>query len=186
MANDEIKNETRAKMDKAYKHLQDVLRGVRTGRASAALVENLRADYYGTPTPISQLASISVPEPRTIAIKPFDASLVSGVMKTIQKSDLGITPQSDGKVVRLTIPPLSGDQRQKLAGKVKEFCEEARVAMRNGRREENKRADAALKAGELTEDENHKLHEEIQELLKEYEKKVDTLLEKKTAEVMEV
>lgn len=186
MAYDQIKKDTHAKLDKVLKHLEEILRGVRTGRASTALVETVRVDYYGTPTPISQLASVSVPEPRTIAIKPFDVSIVGDVMKAIQKSDLGITPQSDGKVVRLNVPPLSGDQRQKLAGKVKEFCEEARVAMRNGRREENKRADAALKAGELTEDDNRKLHADIQEQLKEFEGKVDTLLEKKTAEVMDV
>ena len=183
---DDILKATHDKLDKALAHLHDVLRGVRTGRASTALVENLRMEYYGTLTPISQLAAISVPEPRTIAIKPFDSSVVNDVMKAVQKSDLGITPQSDGKVVRLTIPPLSGDQRKKLAAKVKELCEEARIAMRNGRREENKLADARLKDGDLTEDENRKLHDSIQDLLKEYEKKVDQTLEKKTAEVMEV
>ena len=186
MAYDEILKDTTDKMEKALKHLHDLLRGVRTGRASTALVENLKVEYYGTPTPVNQLASISVPEPRTVAIKPFDAGCISDLMKAVQKSDLGITPQSDGKVVRLSIPALSGEQRTKLAAKVKELCEEGRVAMRNGRREMNKLADQKSKDGELTEDENKKLHDKIQETLKEYEKKVDQTHEQKTAEVMEV
>jgi len=186
MAYDDILKETKEKMEKALKHLHDLLRGVRTGRASTALVENLRVEYYGTPTPLNQLASISVPEPRTVAIKPFDAGVINDLMKAVQKSDLGITPQSDGKVVRLSIPPLSGEQRTKLAAKVKELCEEGRVAMRNGRREMNKLADQLSKSGELTEDENKKLHDKIQDILKDYEKKIDQTYEQKTAEVMEV
>jgi len=185
-AYDDIVSETREKMDKSLKHLQDVLRGVRTGRASTALVENLRVEYYGTPTPIAQLASISVPEPRMIAIKPFDASCINDLVKALQKSDLGITPQSDGKVVRLNVPPLSGEQRTKLASKVKELCEETRVALRNGRREANKQADAMTKSGDLTQDDNRGLHDEIQDLLKQFEGKVDATLEKKSAEVMDV
>lgn len=186
MAYDDILKDTTEKMDKALKHLHDLLRGVRTGRASTALVENLKVEYYGTLTPVNQLASISVPEPRTIAIKPFDAGCINDLMKAVQKSDLGITPQSDGKVVRLSVPPLSGEQRTKLAAKVKELCEEGRVAMRNGRREMNKHVDQLSKSGEVTEDENKKLHDRIQEILKEYEKKVDQTHEKKTAEIMEV
>ena len=186
MAYDDIVKDTTDKMEKALKHLHDLLRGVRTGRASTALVENLRVEYYGTLTPVNQLASISVPEPRTIAIKPFDAGCINDLMKAVQKSDLGITPQSDGKVVRLAVPPLSGEQRTKLAAKVKELCEEGRVAMRNGRREMNKHADQLSKSGELTEDENKKLHDKIQEILKEYEKKVDQTHDQKAAEIMEV
>jgi ribosome recycling factor len=181
-----IMDEGKDRMDKAVKHLQDMLRSVRTGQASPALVENIRVDYYGTPTPISQLGSISIPEPRQIMIKPFDASVLKEMSKAIQKSDLGITPQDDGKVLRLTLPQLSGDQRKKYAAKVKEMCEEARVAMRNSRRDLNKLADQGKKDGELTEDENHKLHEDIQKLLKDSEGRVDTILEKKTKEVMEL
>lgn len=181
-----IMDEGQDRMDKAVKHLQDMLRSVRTGQASPALVENIRVDYYGTPTPISQLGSISIPEARQIVIKPFDASVLKEMGKAIQKSDLGITPQDDGKVLRLTLPQLSGDQRKKYAAKVKEMCEEARVAMRNSRRDLNKLADQAKKDGELTEDENHKLHEDIQKLLKDSEARVDSLLEKKTKEVLEL
>ena len=183
---DEIVKDARERMDKVVKHLSDQLRSVRTGQASPALVENLRVDYYGSPTPINQLGSISVPEPRLIAIKPFDPSILEELSKTIMKSDLGINPQSDGKVLRLAMPQLSGDQRQKIAAKVKEMCEETRIALRNTRRDLNKSADAAKKGGDLTEDGNHDLHDEIQGILKEFEGKVSEVQEKKTAEVLEV
>ncbi len=182
----EIKKDAKSRMDKAVKHLQEMLRSVRTGQASPALVENMRVDYYGTPTPIGQLASISAPEPRQLMIKPFDASVLGEIEKTIQKSDLGINPSSDGKVLRLTLPQLSGEQRSKYAAKVKEMCEEGRIAMRNTRRDLNKAADQAKKDGELTEDDNHRLHEEIQTLLKEYEGKINEIQDKKTEEIMSV
>jgi ribosome recycling factor len=181
-----ILDDTKAVLEKALHHLQEVLRGVRTGRATSALVDNIRVDYYGTLTPLNQMAAISTPEPRQILIKPFDASSLTEISKAIQKSDLGITPQSDGKVLRLTMPPLSGEQRTKYAAKVKDMAEEGRIAMRNGRRDMNKHADADLKSGKLTEDEHRKLHDKIQELLKEHEKKLDAVLERKIAEIMEV
>jgi len=181
-----IHTEATTRMERAVKHLQDLLRSVRTSQASPALVENIRVDYYGTPTPISQLGSISIPEPRQLMIKPFDGSILPEIGKAIQKSDLGINPQSDGKVLRLTLPQLSGEQRKKYASKIKEMCEEGRIAMRNTRRDLNKLADQGKKAGDLTEDENRQLHDEIQKILKNYEGKVDTILEKKTKEVMEV
>src|SRR5687768_4106031 len=181
-----IQDDTKEVLEKALHHLQEVLRGVRTGRATSALVDNIRVDYYGTPTPLNQMAAISIPEPRQIVIKPFDISSLTEIGKAIQKSDLGIQPQSDGKVLRLTMPPLSGEQRNKYAHKVKEMAEEGRIAMRNGRRDMNKHADADLKGGKLTEDEHRKLHDKIQELLKESEKKLDAVLERKIAEIMEV
>ncbi|HUR29183.1 MAG TPA: ribosome recycling factor [Planctomycetota bacterium] len=181
-----IQDDTKEVMEKALHHLQEVLRGVRTGRATSALVDHIRVDYYGTMTPVNQMAAISIPEPRQIVIKPFDISSLSEISKALQKSDLGIMPQSDGKVLRLTMPPLSGEQRTKYAQKVKDMAEEARIAMRNGRRDMNKHADADHKGGKLTEDEHRKLHDKIQELLKEYEKKLDSVLEKKIAEIKEV
>jgi ribosome recycling factor len=181
-----IIKDTKDKMEKALHHVGDQLRTIRTSRASPALVDNIRVDYYGTLSPISQIAQISIPEPRQIMIKPFDMSILTEIAKAIQKSDLGIQPQSDGKVLRLTMPPLSGEQRKKYATRVKELCEESRIAMRNVRRDMNKHADQIHKASELTEDENKKLHEEIQKLLKEYEDKITNLQDKKTAEVMEV
>ena len=186
MKYDEIVKEGRERMDKVLKHLADQMRAIRTGQASSALVENLRVDYYGSPTPINQLGSISVPEPRLIAIKPFDPSIIEQISKAILKSDLGINPQSDGKVLRLSMPQLSGDQRQKIAAKVKDMCEEARIALRNTRRDLNKSADAAKKSGDVTEDGNHDLHDEIQEILKEFEGKVGEVQDRKTTEVLEV
>lgn len=179
-------DDARSRMEKALGHLHDVLRGIRTSRASSALVENVRVEYYGTPTPLNQVASISIPEPRQIAIKPFDANALGDIVKAIMKSDLGIQPENDGKVVRLNMPPLSGEQRKKYVAKAKEMCEEGRVSLRNIRRDLNKHADTIMKDGELTEDENRKLHDEIQKLLKEYEDKVGQTQEKKTAEIMEV
>ncbi len=181
-----ITKETKDKMEKALHHVADQLKTIRTSRASPALVDHIRVDYYGTMSPLAQIAQISIPEPRQIMIKPFDMSVLKEIEKAIQKSDLGIQPQSDGKVLRLTMPPLSGDQRKKYASRVKELCEEARVAMRNTRRDQNKHADQLHKDSKLTEDENKKLHDEIQKLLKEYEDKITSIQDKKTAEVMEV
>ena len=181
-----ITTETQQGLDKALAHVVDTLRAVRTARASSALVDNIRVDYYGTMTPINQMAAVSTPEPRQLVIKPFDVSAIGEIQKAIMKSDLGITPQTDGKILRLTMPQLSGEQRQKYAGKVKELCEETRIAMRNVRRDQNKHADTALKGGQLTEDENRKLHEKIQEQLKDAEKKLDQVQDKKIAEITEV
>jgi ribosome recycling factor len=186
MTAQKIIQDTTAVMEKALHHLQEILKGVRTGRASTALVDHIRVEYYGTLTPINQLATISVPEPRGIVIKPFDPSVLGEVAKAILKSDLGITPQNDGKVLRLQMPALSGEQRQKYATKVKEMCEEARIAMRNGRRDMNKHADGEHKDGGLTEDENRKVHDKVQEILKDYEKKLDQVQDKKIAEIMEI
>jgi ribosome recycling factor len=186
MTYETVLKDSREVFDKALRHLQDVLRGVRTSRASSALVDNIRVEYYGTLTPINQMATVSTPEPRLIVIKPFDASVMNELSKALLKSDLGITPQSDGKVLRLQMPPLSGEQREKYAAKVKQLCEDARIAMRNGRRDQNKHADGMKKDGLLTEDENRKLHDEIQHLLKEYETKLDQVQAKKIAEIMEV
>jgi len=185
MSYDTVKKEMSVKFDKAVAHLQHQLKGIRTGRASATLIENIKVDYYGTPTPITQVAAISVPEPRQLIIKPFDLTILKELGKALMKSDLGVSPQDDGKVVRLNLPALSGEQRTKYAAKVKEICEEARVSMRNGRRELNKQADAMLKKSEITEDENKKLHGEIQDGLKKYEGKVEEIQKKKTAEVLE-
>jgi len=182
----EIKKDAQDRMDKAVKHLQEMLRAIRSGQASPALVENLRVDYYGTPTPLSQVAAISAPEPRQLMIKPFDASVLEQIEKTILKSDLGIHPSSDGKVLRLSLPQLSGEQRSKYAAKVKEMCEEGRIAMRNTRRDLNKAADQAKKDGDLTEDDNRRLHDEIQTLLKDFEGKVTTIQDSKTKEIMTV
>ncbi len=185
MSSNAILDDGRARFEKALTHLKDQLKRIRTGRASSALVEGLRVDYYGTQTPISQMAQISIPEPRQILIKPFDISALKELMKVVSQSDLGAAPQNDGKVLRITLPPLSGEQRQKFAAKVKEMCEETRISMRNTRREINKHVDT-LKGGGLTEDEHKKLQTQVQDLLKEYEKKVDETQKGKVTEIEQV
>jgi ribosome recycling factor len=176
----------RGRFEKALVHLKDQLKKIRTGRASSALVEGVRVDYYGTPTPIGQMAQISIPEPRQILIKPFDASALKELMKALAQTDLGASPQNDGKVLRITLPPLSGEQRQKYVAKVKEMCEETRVAMRNTRRELNKHIDGVSKDGALTEDEHKKLQTQVQDLLKEYERKIDETQKAKVTEIEQV
>jgi ribosome recycling factor len=180
-----ILTEFESKSGKSIQHLAEQLRTIRTGRASPALVETIRVDYYGAMTPVSQLAHISVPEPRQLMVKPFDPSVLKEVERAILKSDLGLTPQSDGKVLRLTLPPLSEEQRKKLVHKIRELAETARVALRNERRDANKHADQAKKDGKLTEDANKLLHDQVQEALKNAAKQVDEILEKKSAEILE-
>ncbi|GAB4161267.1 MAG: ribosome recycling factor [Planctomycetota bacterium] len=177
----------RDRVEKTVQHLKDHLAGIRTGRASPALVETIRVDYYGTPTPLLQMAHISVPEPRQLMIKPFDASppVIKEIERAIFKSDLGLAPQSDGKVLRLILPPLSGEQRQKLAAKVKEITESDRVALRNERRDAKKACDLAKKDGELSEDEAKKLHDLIDQEIKAGEAKLDEILKAKTKEILE-
>jgi ribosome recycling factor len=181
-----ILDEARDKMDKAVAHYADELKSIRTGRASPALLDPVRVDYYGTPTPLIQLAQISVPEPRMLMIKPFDASVTGDIEKAIHKANLGLTPNSDGKLIRLALPPLSEEQRKKLVGTVKERAETSRVALRNIRRDLNKQVDEAQKSGDFTEDEQKQLHDKIQECLKDHEVKIDEILKKKSAEILDV
>ncbi len=178
--------EAAEKMDQCVEHFQGELRGVRSGRASPGLVDGIKVDYYGAQTPLGQMAQISVPEPRLIVIKPFDASQVQEVAKAIQASDLGVNPSVDGKLIRINLPPLSEERRKQLVGLVKEKAEAARVSVRNVRRDANKHADQAQKDGGLTEDDLRKLKEEIQEQTKEHEGKIDKILESKIEELMAV
>ncbi|MBK8977848.1 MAG: ribosome recycling factor [Planctomycetes bacterium] len=170
--------------EKSVEHLRSVLAGIRTGRASPALIDSLRVEAYGTTSPLNQLAQISVPEPRQLLVKPFDASIIRDVERAILTSDLGLTPSSDGKVIRLTLPPLSEEQRRKLVAKVKDLAEETRVAMRNERRDANKAGEQAFQNHEITEDHKRELQDRIQERLKEFEKRIDDLLAKKSHEIM--
>ncbi len=185
MAIDDILLETEEKMENAVAHLSQELRGLRTGRASPHLVDTLRVDYYGAMTPLSQMAQIGCPEPRLIVIKPFDASSIPGVEKAIQASNLGLNPQSDGKVIRLVLPPLSEERRKQLVKHVKDQGETAHVAIRNVRRDGNKAVDAAYDDRQITEDQQDDAKEQIQTLTKTYEAKVDDVVAKKSAELME-
>ena len=182
-----IINGLKQKTDKTVHHLRDQLGGIRTGRASPTLVDTIRVDYYGTMTPLNQVAHISVPEPRQLMIKPFDGSpaVIKEIERAIQKSDLGLNPQSDGKVLRLIMPPLSGEQRQKLVGKVKDLVEQNHVALRNERRDANRAADQMKKDGTLSEDQCKKAHEAIDKELKAVEKRLDDMLKAKSKEILE-
>jgi ribosome recycling factor len=180
---DDILLDTEEKMEKAVEHLVHTFSGIRTGRASPGLVDQIRVDYYGTPTPLQHMASISIPDPRLIVVKPFDQTAVPEVVKALQKSSLGITPQSDGKLIRLQVPPLSEERRKQLGALVRDKAEEARIAIRNVRRDANRVADAEAS---LTDDQVTKLREEIDKLTKDYEGKVNATLEKKSKEITEI
>ncbi len=185
MTSDEIQLDAEERMEKAVNFLRDELRGIRTGRASPALVDTLRVEYYGSPTPLRQLAAISTPDPQQILIKPFDPGSVKDIEKAIRSSDLGLAPNSDGKIIRLTIPPMSGEQRQKMVARVKKLAEEAKVSIRNVRRDGNKRFEAEEKAKTLTEDERDDGKAQIQKLTDQYETRAQELADKKSAEIME-
>lgn len=183
---DDIMLDLEDRMEKAVEVFRNEMRGMRTGRAHPGLVEPIRVDYYGSPTPLKQIASISVPEADQIVIKPFDANALADIEKGILKSDLGITPNSDGKILRLQVPPLSEERRKKLVARAKEVAEEARVAIRNVRRDANKHAEASQKDGDLSEDDLKRLKDDIQGKTKEKEGEVDSELGQKTEELMEV
>ena len=180
---DTILLDTEERMEKALEVLKDKYRGMRTGRANPGLVDSLSVDYYGSPTPLKQIANISAPEADQLLIKAFDPSALGEIEKAILKSDLGINPQNDGKILRLVLPPLSQERRQQLATFAKEASEESRVAMRNIRRDSNRQSDQLQKDKEISEDEHKDLKNEIQKLLKGHESKVDSLLKDKTEEL---
>src|SRR5262245_28551542 len=181
----EIQNDAKTKMKKAVDHLGDETKGLRSGRATPALVENIRVDYYGTQMPLSQLATISVPDPRSLAIKPYDQGALKEIEKAIQKSDIGINPQSDGKLIRLIVPMMSEEQRKKLVARLKDLAEAARVSVRNISRDENKRIDQGKSGGALTEDEATRLKDEIDKLTKKSEQDIDAMFGSKSKEIME-
>ena len=186
MSIEEIVLEAEDRMDKSLALLNDQFRGVRTGRANVGLVESIRVEYYGSPTPLKQLANLSTPEPQQILIRPFDPSAIGDIIKAIQTSDLGLTPSSDNKLIRLNVPPLSVEQRKKLVARVKDLAEEARVAIRNIRRDANKQADQETTDKILTEDDLERCKEEIQALTKRFEGKVNETADKKSDEILEV
>lgn len=186
MSTDEILFDAEERMEKALQVLRDELRGLRTGRATPALVDNLRVEYYGSPTPLKTLAQIGTPDPQSIVIRPFDQGSLKDIEKAIRSSDLGMAPNSDGKVIRLQVPPMSGEQRQKMVTRVKKASEEAKVACRNIRRDANKHFDVAEKDKEMTEDERDQGKEKVQDLLKTFEDKITDVAEKKSKEIMEV
>jgi len=186
MPYDDIYLDASERMDKAVNVLKEQFRSVRSARATPGLVENVRVEYYGTHTPLKQLATIAVPDPQLIVIKPYDPSSADAVNRAILTSELGLTPSLDGKIIRLTVPPLSEERRHKLAAQLRDMAEEAKVAIRNVRRDANKQADKEKKDGDIPEDDAFRLKEDIQELTTEHETTIDDALRHKTTEIMEV
>jgi ribosome recycling factor len=180
---DTILLETEERMEKAVEVLKEKYRGMRTGRASPGLVEGVRVEYYGNLTPLKQLANISAPEADLLVIKPFDPGSLGDIEKAIMKSDVGIHPSNDGKIIRLQVPPLSQERRQQLAARAKDTAEEARIAMRNVRRDANKQAEALHKEKALSEDELRQLKDEVQGLTKNYEEHIEKLFAAKAHEL---
>jgi ribosome recycling factor len=170
-------------MIKSIEHLKKELRGLRTGRASPAIVEYVKVDYYGAQSDLKSLAAISVPEPTQLLIKPFDKGSIGDIKKAIEAAGLGLNPISEGAQLRINLPPLSGDRRKQLAGQCKKFAEETKVALRNARRDANKHADGLKAGNHIPEDELEGLKNEIQELLKKYETETDTMVTAKTKEI---
>lgn len=185
---DTILLESEDAMEKAVEYLRQELRGVRTGRASPALVEFIKVDYYGSMTDLKAIAAVQVPEPSQLLIKPFDQGALSAIKQAIEKSGLGINPISEGKQLRLTIPAMSKERREKDSARVKKMGEEAKVVIRNIRRDANKHADGLKNqpGKHFPEDEIETLREEVQALLKKYEDDVDKKIEEKTKEIMTI
>jgi ribosome recycling factor len=184
MPTQKIINEHKNMMEKAFEFLGSEFKAVRTGRASTGLVENIKVDYYGTPTPLRQLAALSAPEASMIVIKPFDPGSVKEIEKAIKNSDLSIAPISDGKIIRLNVPPLSQERRKQLASQVKQLGEQAKVGIRNIRRDANKKLEDEEKAKTITEDDRDKGKKIIDDWTKEFTDKIDYAVKIKSDEIM--
>jgi ribosome recycling factor len=173
-------------MDKALESLEKDLSRLRTGRASAALVEGIQVEYYGTPTPMTQLASVSIPDSRTITIQPWDRGAFSDVEKAILKSDLGLNPVNDGKLIRINIPPLTEERRRDLAKVAKKYTEDAKIAIRNIRRDANESLKKRKNDKSITEDDMHKGQDEVQKITDAHIVRADSILSDKEKEIMEI
>ncbi len=173
------------KMDKAIEAFQRELDRVRTGRATPALLDGITVDYYGTPMPLNQVASVSVPESRLLTIQPWDANILPDIEKAVLKSELGLTPTNDGKIIRIAVPPLTEERRKDLVKLVKKMAEEARVAVRNVRRDAIEKLKAQKKNKEISEDEMYKLQDKVQEITDEHIKEIDKILAEKEKEILE-
>jgi len=183
---DDILMDAEMHMEKAADHLQQELRGVRTGRASPGLVEHLKVEYYGSPTDLKAIASIQVPEATKLLIKPFSPGDLKLIEKAFNESKLGLTTQSDGRQMFVNLPPMSQERRNQMAGQCKEFGERAKIVIRNARRDANKLLDTEKKGGVVTEDEAARGKEQVDELTKSYEGKVEEAVDRKRKEIMEV
>ncbi|MCE5212319.1 MAG: ribosome recycling factor [Deltaproteobacteria bacterium] len=184
--NESVFQKFKEEMEKTIAGLSKSFSRVRTGRASIALLDGIKVDYYGTPTPISQAANVSVPESRLILIVPWDVSIIGAIEKAIQKSDLGLTPSNDGKVIRLSIPQLTEERRKEIAKTVKKMAEEGKIKLRNSRRDANEELKALKKNNKISEDELFTAQEEVQKLTDQFIEKTDKILTAKEKEIMEI
>ncbi|MEZ4845449.1 MAG: ribosome recycling factor [Bdellovibrionota bacterium] len=183
---DALIQNSQTQMNKSVTSFTDDLAKLRTGRATPSLLDKVMVDYYGTPTPIAQMAAINIPEARLITIQPWDATSLGEIEKAIQKSDLGLTPQNDGKILRIPLPPLTEERRKDIVKQAGKEAEEARVAVRNIRRSGMDELKSALKDKKISEDDQKKGQDKLQAITDESIKKIDTLLDKKSKEIMEV
>ena len=182
----EIFRDIELKMKHAVDHLHQELRAIRTGRASLAILESVTVDYYGAPTPLNQVANLSVPDPSLIVAQPYDPSLIGDIERAIMMSDLGLNPSNDGKVVRIPIPALTEERRHELVRKLHEMAEAARNGVRHTRREGNEQLKAMVREKELGEDDEHRGHDEVQKLHDHYIKRIGQSVENKESDIMEV
>ncbi|KKB75576.1 ribosome recycling factor [Bacillus sp. FSL M8-0052] len=182
----QVMNETKERMEKAVAAYQRELATVRAGRANPSLLDKVTVEYYGAQTPLNQLSSITVPEARMLVITPYDKTALGDIEKAIQKADLGVTPTNDGSIIRITIPPLTEERRKELVKLVKKYSEDAKVAVRNIRRDANDDLKKLEKNGEMTEDELRSSTEDVQKLTDEYVSKIDEITKDKEKEIMEV
>ena len=180
-----VSEATMGRMDKTIAALKDEFKALRTGRASASIFDRVRVDYYGTPTPLNQVSTISVPEARSIVIQPFDKSLISEIEKAILKSELGLNPSNDGKVIRISIPPLTAERRKELVKQAKSIAENSRVAIRNIRRDGNDELKKQQKDGTITEDDLKTGEADLQKSTDKYIQDISKILEEKEKEIME-
>jgi len=182
----EIEGNAKQRMEKALSDLQHAMATIRTGRASVNLLDNVRVDYYGTPTPVNQLANLHVPEPGMITVQPWDVSQIAPIEKAIRAADLGVNPSNDGKLIRIPIPPLNEERRRELAKKLHGVAEDHRVAIRNIRRDANEHIKKLAKDKKIAEDEDRRGHDETQKLTDSYMQKLDQLAKAKEREILEI
>jgi ribosome recycling factor len=182
---EETYQETRDRMAKSITALASELKRIRTGRASSSLLDGIKVEYYGTPTPLNQMATVAVPESRLITIQPWDVSVIKDIEKAILKSDLGLTPSNDGKLIRIAIPPLSEQRRKELAKLVHKTSEEYKVAIRNIRRDGNELIKGFKKDGDISEDDAFKAQDQIQKITDEFIKQIDEIYKDKEKEILE-
>lgn len=183
---DEVMGEARAAMEKAVKALKKEMTKVRTGRASTSMLDDVRVDYYGVPTPLSQVATLSAPEPRLLTVQPWEKNLLPDIEKALFKADLGLTPSSDGQLIRLPVPALTEERRREMVKIIKRMAEDAKISVRNARRDANETLKLLEKEKEITEDDLKRSEKDVQQVTDDFVATIDAVVQNKEAEVMEI